>query len=148
MIRQFYINMTQKGKLQDRYNTFINLNYITFTKTDKKQVEVAKIDFKLIDDYYKEEVKNSNSKGYLTHYNDGIYTVLGINKNNTYKLINEAKEIKETDIEGYRQISTKAIEKETEKAYYILNSWIAKSQTIKDDDRLYIKDWLFFKEYN
>lgn len=148
MTRQFYINMTQKGRFQDRYKTFIDLNYITFIKTDKKQIEIVKIDFKEINNYYKDEVNKSNCKGFLTHYNDGIYLILGINKNNVYKLINEAKEIKENDIKGYIQISLEAIEKETEKALLILNSWIAKSQTIKEDNRLYIKDWLFFKEYN
>ena len=73
---------------------------------------------------------------------------MGINNNNPYKLINECKEIKTTNKNGYIEISTKAIEKETEKAYLILNSWLAKSQTIKEDGKLYIKDWLFFKSFN
>ena len=148
MIKKYYINMTQKGKFQDRYKTFIDLDFISFTKTDKKQIEIVSIDFAAIDQYYQEEVEASNSKAFLTHYNNGIFSILGINNNNPYKLINECKEIKTTNKNGYIEISTKAIEKETEKAYLILNSWIAKSQTVKEDNKLYIKDWLFFKSFN
>ena len=148
MIKKYYINMTQKGKFQDRYKTFIDLDFISFTKTDKKQIEIVNIDFAAIDQYYQEEVKASNSKAFLTHYNNGIFSILGINNNNPYKSINECKELKEDDKVGYIQINIAAVEKETEKAYLISNNWIAKSQTVKEDNKLYIKDWLFFKSFN
>ena len=148
MIKKYYINMTQKGKFEFMCKRFIELNYITFTKTDKKQVQIVTIDFDKIDQYYQEEVEASNSKAFLTHYKNGIFSILGINNNNPYKLINECKEIKTTNKTGYIEIDFAAVEKETEKAYLISNNWIAKSQTVKEDNKLYIKDWLFFKSFN
>lgn len=149
MLRKFYVNMTQKGRFLDRYSSFIKLNYISFEKTDKKQVEIVAIDFEKIDDYYKEEVENykkSGGMGFLYHYKNDIENILGINNNNPHKIFMSMREIKDNDKEGYRSIDIKYIDKETEKAYNIKGfDWIPKSQTIKEGNLLYIKNWLVFK---
>ena len=147
-MRKFIITMNQKGDLEFRLQCISRYKkYITYEKTDKKQVQIVNIDYEGIEKEFKEEIKEHNKQGwngFLTNPIDEIEHILGIGKNDLYKIRMSLREIKENDIEGYASLNTSYITKETEKAYFIeaLDKWIAKSQTIIKNDILYIKRWL------
>ncbi|MGV3076372.1 hypothetical protein ACEE21_14920 [Clostridium baratii] len=148
MIRKFYINMTQKGNIRFNCAKLVTEDIVRFIKTDKKQIEVLEVDWDKLLELDKKEIREAIDNGYYIHKRRyTLERILGIDKNNPYRSIHESKEIKETDREGYIQVKYNSVEDETDKAYFIFNRWIAKSQTILEEGMLYIKDWLFFKEF-
>lgn len=137
MLRRFYINMTQKGNLQDINRRMEDIK-LTFIKTNKKQVEIVEFDDEQVKICF--DIENNYNTCFLSR-------CFGIGNNDIYKYIRESEEIRANDKEGYKQVNIKAVERETEKAYMIYDTWIAKSQTIREENTLYIKDWLFFKSF-
>lgn len=149
MIRKFYINMTQKGSIRFNCAKLVSEDIVKFCKTDKKQIEILEVDWDRLVDLDKMELREAIDNGYFIHKRRyTLERILGIDKNNPYKHLHESKELKETDKEGYIQVASNYIKDETEKAYFIFDRWVVKSQTLLEEDRLYIKDWLFFKEFN
>lgn len=151
MIRRFYITMFQKGKFNELRNSEIK-QFITFQPTDKKQIQIVEIDEAAINKYDEDRREQElrdfgicKSAPFLDYIYDSI---LGISHYSGYKYRSALREILPEDIkEDYKAIKSSFIEKESEKAYFIkgLDSWIPKSQCVKDDNILYIKRWLFFK---
>lgn len=150
MVRRFYINMTQKGKFLDMYSrSLVNDEIIKFTKTDKKQVEIAEIEWDELIALDRAEFFDEQEKGFFVYPRKRtVENILGIGIKNPYRFINRAREIKDTKYPDYVEISAYAVEKESDKAYLINNVWIAKSLTIKGEEgKLYLKKWVFFKEF-
>lgn len=148
MLRRFYINMTQKGNIKFSCAKLVSEGIVKFHKTGKKQIEILEVDWGKLEDLDNRELKEALDNGYFVHKRKyALERILGIDRNNPYKRIHESKEIKETNKDGYIEVDSSYIENESEKAYFIFDRWIAKSQTILEESRLYIKDWLFFKEF-
>ena len=145
-MRKFIVTMNQKGELNTRIGMY--KNFITYEKTDKKQFQIAVIDFEGIEKQYKEELKKN---GFIYSPVDMIKTILRINEKSPlyYSFIMTLREIKENDSKEYVTMDKNEITKETEKAYYIekLNNWIPKSQTKIDNDLLYVKRWIIAKMF-
>ena len=134
MIRKFYINMYQKGKIKDQLQSKIDL--VKFHKTDNKTVQIIEFDEDILKDCFE------------YNYESCFAYILGIDKYNFYLNRSLMREILIEDTkEDYKAIKSEQIEKETEKAYFIkgLDAWIPKSQCIKEEKILYIKNWIFFK---
>lgn len=148
MLRKFYINMKQKGDILLRCFVLIDKGILEFSKTDKRQVQILSIDWGKLEKLDTEELSDALDEGfYLYKRRYTLENILGIGKGNPYKGINMCKELRENDIKGYIQVDSKFISKCSDKAYYLFDRWVAKSQTILKEDRLYIKDWLFFREF-
>lgn len=133
MIRKFYINMYQKGQLKQQLQN--NIDLVAFYATDNKTVQIIEFDEDTIKDYFK-----SNYEVCFLH-------ILGIDKYNSYRDRSLMRECTNDNKEGYKSIELNQVGKETEKAYFIkgLDNWIPKSQTLQENNKLYIKDWIFFK---
>lgn len=142
-MRRFLITMYQKGNLNMRVGGLYN-KYITYEKTTNKSTQIVCIDYEGIEKEYIKEKNEYAGAGLLHNPINTIENILGIHKDSPYRLRNELREIKEDDKEGYCSLDFKYITKETEKAYYSneLEMWIPKSQTIKEDNILYIKRWI------
>ena len=140
--------MTQKGNIRFNCAKLVTEDIVRFIKTDKKQIDILEVDWYKLLELDKKELREAIDNGYFIHKRRyTLERILGIDKNNPYRSIHESKEIKETDKDGYIQVEYDSVEDETEKAYFIFNRWVAKSQTILEEGMLYIKDWLFFKEF-
>lgn len=147
-MRRFLITMYQKGKLENIMSRY--MKYIEYEKTSNKSTQIVSIDYEGIEEEFKKEKGEYGGGGaFLSNPTDHINHVLGIDKNSLYKLRSELREIKENDKEGYCSLEFSHIDNETEKAYYCkkLNMWIPKSQTIRENDILYIKRWIIQNNY-
>lgn len=136
MIRKFYINMYQKGQLKNQLQCNID-KLVIFHKTENKSVQILEFDEDTLKCYFHSKM----------NYNACFLSILGVNENNPYTDRSKMREIFKDEKEGFKAIDINQISKQTEKAYFIkgLDSWIPKSQTEKDNQYLYIKNWLFFK---
>lgn len=131
MIRKFYVNMYQKGQILSQLQS--KQDFVKFYQTDNKSVQIIEFDDEVI------------RKHFDYNYESCFLQILGIDKYNPYKTRNKAREITKYSKEGYIYIDKKEVAKESEKAYMVWDAWIPKSQTIVEGERLYIKDWVFFK---
>lgn len=149
-MRRFIITMNQKGDL-DFYKKRTEYGEgITFEKTENSHVQIACIDYDFIEKKYEARKQYElEHNGLVTCSNplDQIEYYLGINKRSPYRFLHLLREIKPNDKDGYCSFEKKYITKETEKAYYVkeLNLWIPKSQTILEDNMLYVKRWVIAK---
>ena len=153
MIRKFYITMTQKGLFNEYLDKVTILkNFITFEKTTIKQTQIVVINESGIIEFDKErqkqELKECGICTTMSILNELYNRILGIDKHSFYRDRNLMRElITEDTKEGYKAIKVEQIEKKSDKAYFIkgLDTWIPNSQCIYEQNILYIKDWVFFK---
>lgn len=145
-MRKFIVTMSQKGQLNQRLHESTK-KHITYEKCDINQMQICCIDDISLNKEYEEYKMECSENGTVVNMRpplDFVFNVLGINHNNPYYFRNMLREITDIDKPGYTHIDVEYISKETEKAYFVkeLDMWIPKSQTILEDNILFIKRWV------